>query len=398
MIKLHSNWRKSIILFFFSQCVTLLGSQIVQMGVVWYVTLQTDSGAWVAIFSVCSYLPQFFVSFIGGAWADRCNRKYLIIVADAMIAVVTFVTMQIIPYITTDAGFLAALLLMSLIRSACAGVQSPAVNAVIPQLVPEEYLSRYNGIYAAMQSFVQFCAPAAAAVVLTISTVRSTFLIDIVTAVVGIAVLSGILIPKQEKMLRIKSVLAEVKVGVRYVHTCVVVRKALFVYGLFVFLTVPAGYLSGLLVSRVFGDTYWYLTAVELVGFGGMMLGGLLMSFWGGFRNRSLTLQAGLGLFGVMAISMAISHNFTFYLISMALYGVALTTVQTTITTILQESAEHSMQGRVFGLMSSLYASFYPMGMVLFGPLADIISIHDIMVFSGVVLIIVALQAAPIKN
>ena len=50
------------------------------------------------------------------------------------------------------------------------------------------------------------------------------------------------------------------------------------VYGLFTFLCVPAGYLSGLLVSRLYGDTYWYLTAVELCGFGGMMAGGLLMS------------------------------------------------------------------------------------------------------------------------
>ena len=115
-------------------------------------------------------------------------------------------------------------------------------------------------------------APAAAAVVLTMSTLRATLLIDILTAVIGIGVFSCILLPKQEKSQEMTSVLADIGVGIRYAHSCMVVRKTLVIYGLFVFLTVPAGYLSGLLVSRVFGDTYWYLTAVELVGFGGMML------------------------------------------------------------------------------------------------------------------------------
>ena len=106
----QSNWRKRTILFFASQCITLFGSQIVQMAIVWYVTLQTNSGAWVAAFSVCSYLPQFFVSFIGGVWADRYNRKYLIIGADALIAAVTLAMLLIMPYITAEPMLLTALL------------------------------------------------------------------------------------------------------------------------------------------------------------------------------------------------------------------------------------------------------------------------------------------------
>ena len=390
MMESQSNWRKRTILFFASQCITLFGSQIVQMAIVWYVTLQTNSGAWVAAFSVCSYLPQFFVSFIGGVWADRYNRKYLIIGADALITAVTLAMMLTMPHITAKPMLLAALLLMSIIRSAGAGIQNPAVNAVIPQLVPEEHLMRYNGINATMQSVVQFGAPAAAAVVLTMSTLRATLLIDILTAVIGIGVFSCILLPKQEKSQEMTSVLADIGVGIRYAHSCIVVRKTLVIYGLFVFLTVPAGYLSGLLVSRNFGDTYWYLTAVELVGFGGMMLGGLLMSIWGGFKSRRSTLAAGLVMFGTMAIGMGVSRLFLLYLVLMALYGIALTTVQTTITTMLQENAEASMQGRVFGLMSSLYSSCYPIGMALFGPLADTIPLQWIVVISGIALITVA--------
>ena len=97
MLKTQSNWRKKIVLFLVSQSITLFGSQIVQMAIVWYVTLSTSSGVWVAAFSVCSYLPQFMISFIGGVWADRYSRKMLVICADAGIAIVTLGMFLLLP-------------------------------------------------------------------------------------------------------------------------------------------------------------------------------------------------------------------------------------------------------------------------------------------------------------
>lgn len=161
-------------------------------------------------------------------------------------------------------------------------------------------------------------------------------------------------------------------------------------YGFFTLLCVPAGFLAGLLVRRVYGDTYWYLTAVELVGFAGMMGGGLLMSTWGGFKSRAKTLLAGLSVFGLLAIGMGLSRHFILYLVLMLFYGVALTMVQTATTTLLQEKTEVSMQGRVFGLLSSMYAGFLPVGMAVFGPLADVIPLQWIMIGSGIVLNLIA--------
>ena len=92
-----------------------------------------------------------------------------------------------------------------------------------------------------------------------------------------------------------------------------------------------------------------------------------------------------------MAIGMGLSKNFILYLVLMALYGVALTIVQTTITTLLQEKTELTMQGRVFGLMSSMYSLCYPVGMAIFGPIADSIPLQWIMVSSGIALIMMAI-------
>ena len=386
----RTGWQKRILLFLTSQCITLFGSTLVQMAIVWYATMQTASGVWVAAFTVGSYLPQFLISFIGGVWADRYHRKKLIIGADMLIAFATFIMVLAIPHISSEPALLGGLLVMSVVRSFGAGIQTPAVNAVIPQLVPAQQLMRYNGINATMQSVVNFAAPAAAGAVFAVSTLRTTLMIDIVTAVLGTGLLSCLVLPKQDTSFEKSGVLSDMKIGVRYAFSDRGIGKLLIIYGLFTFFCVPAGYLAGLLVRRVFGDTYWYLTAVEVVGFAGMMAGGVAMSTWGGFRSREKTLAAGLLAFGSFAIGMGFSKNFILYLGLMAFYGVALTMVQTAITTMLQEKTDTSMQGRVFGLLGTMYAGFLPLGMAVFGPLADILPLQWIMIGSGIALILIA--------
>ena len=386
----RTGWQKRILLFLTSQCITLFGSTLVQMALVWYATMQTSSGVWVAAFTVGSYLPQFLISFIGGVWADRYHRKKLIIGADMLIAFATFIMVLAIPHISSEPALLGGLLVMSVVRSFGAGIQTPAVNAVIPQLVPAQQLMRYNGINATMQSVVNFAAPAAAGAVFAVSTLRTTLMIDIVTAVLGTGLLSCLVLPKQDTSFEKSGVLSDMKIGVRYAFSDRGIGKLLIIYGLFTFFCVPAGYLAGLLVRRIFGDTYWYLTAVEVVGFAGMMAGGVAMSTWGGFRSREKTLAAGLLAFGSFAIGMGFSKNFILYLGLMAFYGVALTMVQTAITTMLQERTDTSMQGRVFGLLGTMYAGFLPLGMAVFGPLADILPLQWIMIGSGIALILIA--------
>lgn len=384
------GWRKRTILFLTSQCITLFGSTLVQMALVWYATMQTASGAWVAAFTVCAYLPQFLISFLGGVWADRYSRKWLIICADALISFVTLLMLLAIPYIPSKPALLGGLLLMSVIRSLGAGIQTPAVNAVIPQLVPGSQLMHYNGINATMQSIVQFAAPAAAGAIFAVSTLGTTLMVDIVTAALGIGLLSCLLIPRQNTPAKKASVFSDMKIGVNYAFSNRLIGKLLIVYGLFTFLCVPAGFLAGLFVRRVFSETYWYLTAVELVGFAGMMAGGIVMSLWRGLKSQGKTLAAGLGAFGMFAAGMGVSKNFVLYLVFMFFYGIALTMVQTSATTLLQEKTESSIQGRVFGLMGTMYSGFLPLGMVLFGSLADVMPLQWIMVCSGLALILLA--------
>ena len=84
-----AHWKRNVALFLTGQTVSLFGSMVVQYVVMWYVTLETRSGTAVALYAVAAFLPQGVVSIFAGVLADRMNRKKLIIVADAGIALVT---------------------------------------------------------------------------------------------------------------------------------------------------------------------------------------------------------------------------------------------------------------------------------------------------------------------
>lgn len=381
-------WKKKTIVFLISQGITLFGSSVVQFAIVWDVTLKTSSGAWVSALTICSFLPQFLISFFSGVWADRYSRKLLIILSDTVIAATTLALALLMPIIDNSITLYTILLITSVIRSLGAGVQTPAVNSMIPQLVPEEHLMRLNGINATLQSVVQFAAPAAAGAILTFSILRSTLFIDIATAIIGVALLACIAIPKQgaKEKSEAPSVFFEMKQGVKYTFANRFIGKLLLSYGLFIFLAVPAGFLAALFVSRTYGDSYFYLTATELVGFAGMTAGGILISTWGGFPNRVKTLLVGIVAFGALAIGMGAIRNFAIYLVLMAVYGIALTMVQTAVTTLIQEKSEENMQGRVFGFLSAMYSGCLPLGMAVFGPLADVVSMRILMIATGGVL------------
>ncbi|MGN0783872.1 MAG: MFS transporter [Christensenellales bacterium] len=380
-----NNYKKKAALFLASQGITLFGSSLAQFALIWYVTGQTSSGGWVSAMTIAAFVPQFLVSCFSGVLADRYSKKKLIILSDAMIAAATLLFAILFPKISDGTPILLALVGISAIRSVGTGIQTPAVNAAVTQLVPQDKLMKFNGYNATVQSLVQFVAPAAAGAILSWGTLRMAMITDVATAIVGIGVLCAVEIPF-EKRENSPSTLTEIKTGIRYAVKEKFIGRLLILFGLFVFLCVPVGFMSTLFVTRYYGDSYWNMTLVEVVGCVGMTVGGILMGIWGGFKNRMKTLVTGIFAFGALAVGMGVIDNFIVYLVLMSVYGVALSTVQTAVTTLFQERSSPEMQGRVFGLYGAAYSGFLPLGMAVFGPLADVVSLRLLMILSGVLL------------
>ncbi|MDL2323992.1 MFS transporter [Ruminococcaceae bacterium OttesenSCG-928-A16] len=380
---------RKIVAFLTSQAISLFGSSLVQYAIMWNITLSTQSGVVLAIYSVCSFLPQIIVSLFAGVFADRYDRKKLIIIADGTIALSTLALIFL-----TMAGYtgLVPIYIVAAIRSLGSGVQNPAVNAILPQIVPEEKLMRVNSINGTIQSVVMLVAPAVAGAVLALGTLPQILMIDVVTAAIGIGILAVMHIapnPQMQKSANEKlDVFGDLVTGVRYTFGNFFVRR-LTLYSLAAnLMVVPLALFNVLFVTRAYGDSYFYLTANEIAFFVGSIIGGIVLASWGGFKNRLLTLAFGCAVFGAMGIAIGFVPPFWVYLGFMVVIGLTMPTFQTPIMVLLQEKVPGTMLGRVFSLIQIVSISVMLIGSVVFGPLFDIISIQSVMKVTGLLMLV----------
>ncbi|MBI1352195.1 MAG: MFS transporter [Actinomycetales bacterium] len=387
------HWVRHTTLFLSGQTVSLFGSSIVQYAILWYLTLQTQSGVVLTLATAFGFLPQAVFSIFGGVWADRHNRKFLLIGADATIAATTLV-LAVLLWQGVDSLWLIYITLM--IRSAGAGIQMPAVGALLPQIVPTHALIRVNGINMSIQSAMTLIAPAAAAAVFAWLGLGAVLLVDVGTALVGIGLVVVIPVATLVRTAERRGYFGDLKAGLRYVRSHAVILRVLVFFAIVFVLMAPPGYLSPLMVVRTFGEEVWRLTLNELAFGLGMLAGGAIIAAWGGWHDRMRMLTATSFAFGLLSIALGLSGDilgwsgtFALYLSFMLILGVAVAFFSTTAMTLFQEQVEPEMQGRVFGVQGIVMALAMPIGMLIFGPMADVVSVEWIAVIAGLLTLLV---------
>ena len=174
-----------IIKFLTAQTISLFGSSVVQYAMVWYITLSTSSGKMLTISTLCGFLPQIAISLFAGVWIDRYDKKKVIMISDSVIALSTLILA--ILFLSGHKNIWLLFLVLA-VRSAGTGVQTPAVNAIIPKLVPEEKRMKINGIYSTLSSAMMFLSPVVSGVILSFVTLEATLFLDVVTAVIGVCI------------------------------------------------------------------------------------------------------------------------------------------------------------------------------------------------------------------
>lgn len=382
------NWKRNIALFLVSQTITLFGSNIVQYAIIWYVALETGSGLVTAGMTVCGFLPQVLISIFAGVWADRFNRKKLIILPDAGIALTTLILALIM---INSRDYFWALYVTSAIRSLGAGIQSPSVSAAVTQLVPQEQLMRIGGINSTLQSIIGIASPIAAGAVLNWGPFYYVLFIDIVTAVIGIGLMLAF-VPlgkvRRDEEGEKPGYFSDLKEGVSYVLGHSFLKRLLPVSAVFCLLIAPACFLNVLFVTRVFGESVWNLTMNELAFFIGAAVGGLVLSAWGGFKNRLKTLAYGGLVVGITTVAIGLVRPFWAYLVIIGIMGVAVPFNNSPLMVMIQEKVEPEKQGRVFSLLQIVTLLVMQAATMFFGPLADKISIRWIMIGTGIGLIL----------
>lgn len=386
------GWKRRVAIFMTGQTISLFGSFLVQYAIFWHLTLTTKSGLVLALAAVFGFLPQAIVSIFAGVWADRVNRKIMIMVSDAAIAVSTLALALIMLSGVDD---LWIIFLVMAVRSVGAGVQMPAVSALLPQIVPMEKLMTINGINSSIQSSLGLLAPVAAAAVYSTMSIEAIFFIDVVTAVIGIGLLALVAVPTLERAASAgkPSYFADLKDGLSYIFSHELVRWVMGIFAVVFLLTVAPSNLSPLMLVRNFGEEVWMLTVLEIAFGIGMVLGGALMAIFAKKVNR-LTLLIGTSVFfGFLAVALGLATNLIFFYAVFFVIGLAVPAFSTSAMTLLQETVEPERQGRVFGFVGIVMSVAMPIGMVVLGPLADIVAVEILLISTGAAMVLIAVIA-----
>ena len=384
----NETWLKNIVLFLSSQTISLFGSSLVQYAIMWHITLTTESGMMMTLYIICGFIPTFILSPIAGVWADRYNRKILIVLSDGLIAFATLI-LAILFIMGFDSIWL--LFVMAAIRAFGAGIQTPAVGAILPQVVPKEKLTKVNGVNGSIQAIIMFVSPMVSAALLATTAIEIIFFIDVITAAIAIVtMLSFVKISVHEKAAekQTTSYFADFKEGLSYVNSNSFLKSFFVFFAIFFVLMAPAAFLTPLQVTRSFGSDVWRLTAVELAFSIGMIAGGGIIAAWGGFRNKISTMTLASVIMGVCTLTLGIAPSFWLYLIFMGVFGIAMPIFNTPTTVLLQEKISEEYLGRVFGVLGMISTSMMPIGMLIFGPLADIIRIEWLLIGTGLFMLV----------
>ncbi len=393
----QANWKPKFFTIFTGQALSLFGSSLVQFALVWYLTQQTGSATVLATASLFVMLPQILLGPIAGTLVDRSNRRLIMIAADGTIALVTLLLAYLF---WVGKVQIWHIYLIMMIRSAGGAFHWPAMSSSTSLMVPKEQLSRVAGLNQTLSGLVNIVAPPVGALAISAIPTQGVLMIDILTAAMAILPLVFIAIPQPERRQNDESApqtsfLSDMREGFTYMAHWPGLLAIAAMATLLNFLMAPFSALLPLVVTKYFG-----LGALELGStdsfFGvGMILGGVTLGVWGGFKKKIVTSLVGIiGFsFGILAVGLAPVNMFWIVLAGMFLVGFLQPMVNGPIHALFQTVVEPDMQGRVMALVSSAAMAMMPLSLMIAGPVSDALGIRTWFWIAGVVNLLIGVSA-----
>ncbi|MCX7682684.1 MAG: MFS transporter [Anaerolineae bacterium] len=376
------------------QALSILGSMLVQFALIWWLTRQTGSATVLAIATLVGMLPGIVIGPFAGALVDRWNRRMIMIVADGIVALATVVIAYLFAVGMAQVWHVYAIMF---IRATAGGFHWPAMQASTSLMVPEKHLSRVAGMNQALHGIINIISPPLGALLLGLLPMQGILAIDVSTAVLAILPLLIFHIPQpQGRSDRKFSLWGDVKEGLRYVWGWPGLLAVMVMATIVNFLFNPAFSLMPILVTRHFGGQAMELGWIESAWGIGVVVGGLTLGVWGGFRRRVWTSLSGLLGMGLGTLCIGLSPATAFWLALSATFFVGFMNPITNgpLIAILQAKVAPDMQGRIFTVIQSAATATSPLSMVIAGPVADWLGVRVWYIVAGTVCILMAIVAA----
>ena len=383
-------WAARFFTIWTAQAFSLLGSQLVSFAVIWWLTKTTGSATVLATASLVGLLPQVVLGPFTGALVDRWSRKLVMIFADGLIALATVILVILFATGVVQIWHVYALLF---VRALCGGFHWPAMQASTTLMVPKEHLSRIQGLNQMLQGGMNIASAPLGALLLAWLPMEGILAIDVVTAIIAITPLFFFRVPQpvwvtvqaegQPKV----SYWRDMKAGFTYVWGW----RGLMLIGVMAtvinFLITPAFSLLPILVTKHFNGQAIQLATLESFSGIGFIVGGLILSAWGGFKRRVMTSLIGLIAMGIGCLVMGLlpASAFTIAVFTMFYLGVINPIVNGPLLAAVQVAVAPEMQGRVFTLIMSVSGAMSPIGLIIAGPIADKLGVQSWFIIGGIV-------------
>jgi DHA3 family macrolide efflux protein-like MFS transporter len=392
------NWAIPFFTIWTGQALSLTGSRIAMFALVWWLTDTTGSATVLATGTLMAMLPQIVLGPIAGAYVDRWNRRNVMIVADSAIALVSLWLAYLFWAGSIEVWHVYVIMLA---RELGGIFHWPAMQASTSLMVPKHHLARVSGVNQAMNGGLNIVGPALGALLLSVAAIHSIMLLDVATAAFAIAPLFVIAIPQPDRQDAAgndpahTSIWGDVRDGLRYVLQWRGLMVITVMAMVFKIALTPAFSLLPLLVTDHFGGEAKELAGLEMMFGVGVILGGIALGVWGGFKRQIFTTLTALTAAGTALIVLGFLPDSAFpvALGLLFLVGAFVAMVDGPIFAVLQKTIAPEMQGRVFMLFVSLVTITSPIGLAVAGPVTDRIGIQVWYIVAGALSAAMALWA-----
>jgi MFS transporter, DHA3 family, macrolide efflux protein len=387
------HWKIAFFAFWSTQALSLFGSGLASFALVWWITKSTGSATVLATASVAALLPSILFGPFAGALVDRLNRKWIIIIADAVSALLALL---LVILFRTDHIEIWHIYVINMMRAFAGAFQFPSVQSSTSLMVPKEQLARVAGLNQALQGVTMIATPPLGALLLSLLPIHSILGIDVLSAMIAICLLSMIAIPQpriyQTTTYVAATVWQDMRAGFSFLRQWPALLSVMCIAALLNLVLIPAFALVPILVTQYFHGSALQLGWINAAYGFGIIGGGALLGVWGGFKRRILTSLLGLTGLGVGSFLIGFSPRdaYGIALVGMVVVGMMNTFANGPFFAILQSIVPPEIQGRVFTVLMSVSMAIAPFGLALAGPLADRFGVQLWYILGGLVCVLMA--------
>lgn len=381
----NKKWKSQFIVVALGQAISMLGSQGVQFALIWWLAEKTSSPLMLGISGIVAYLPMSLFSPIAGIAADRYNRKFISIFSDMTMGMIALIYAVLLFFLDLPVW---TVFVMLCVRGIGSTFQQPAIQSIIPQLVPKDQLVKTNGWMQLLNSGSFLLGPVIGASLYAIFPMSVVLMSDVVGAILASVALAVVKIPKLEKTENEKQrFVTEIKEGLQVFREDKKLFYIVIAEALCMFFYAPLSSFYPLMTSDYFDLSAMYGSAVEMSFAIGMIVSSLLFSSVLKVERKIRVSFIGLLGTGIASVICGVIPpvyiGWFFFAASCMCLGVAENVHTIPLTAYIQETVAPKKMGRAFSVLTLISSVPMPVGLLFSSPIAEKVGVNVWFFISG---------------